>query len=191
MLLSDLQGRNVYAYLDDLIIYNRDPESHFKTLEEVLLRLKNAGLKAKLTKCEFLKERISFLGHQVDDAGIHTMDDKSKAVQNYPQHQSADKVRSFLGLCGYYTSFVKGFSTIASPLTKLLRKEYPSIGMLLKKGVFKSSKGLSPMHLFWHFQITVLHLFCTQMPLPLALVLFLCNPMTAERTVRLLTRVGR
>ncbi len=68
-LLSDMLGRNVYVYLNDVIIYNKYPESHFRTLEEVLSRLKNAGLKAKLTKCEFLKERISFLGHQVDHAG--------------------------------------------------------------------------------------------------------------------------
>ncbi len=64
-----------------MIIFNKDPECHFTTLKEVFLRLKNAGLKAKLTKCEFLKERISFLGHQVDHAGIHTMDDKIQAVK--------------------------------------------------------------------------------------------------------------
>ncbi len=57
-ILSDLIGKNVYAYLDDVIMFNKDPESHFTTLMEVFVRLKNAGLKAKLTKCEFLKEHI-------------------------------------------------------------------------------------------------------------------------------------
>ncbi len=105
-ILSDLIGKNVYAYLDDVIIFNKDPESHFATLREVSVRFKNAGLKGKLTKCEFLKERISFLGHQVDHAGIHTMDDQTQAVKNFPRPQSADKVRSLLGFCGYYRYFV-------------------------------------------------------------------------------------
>ncbi len=123
--LSILIGKNVYAYLVDVIIFNKDPESHFTTLKEVFVRLKNASLKAKLTKCEFLKERISFLGHQVDHAGIHTMDDKIQTVKNFPRPQSADKVHSFPGSCGYYSSFVKGFAILASPLTRLLRKEQP------------------------------------------------------------------
>ncbi len=101
-ILSYWIGKNVYTYLVDVIIFNKDPESSFTTLKEVFLWLKNAGLKAKLFKCEFLNERISFLGHQADHAGILTMDDKIEAVKNFPQPQSAAKVRSFLGLCGYY-----------------------------------------------------------------------------------------
>ena len=77
-LFSDLLGKNVYAYLDDIVVFNKDPESHFKTIEAVLQKLKDAGLKVKLSKCEFLKAKIAFLGHQVDQQGIHTMDDKKK-----------------------------------------------------------------------------------------------------------------
>ncbi len=67
-LLSDLTGKDVYAYLDDLIIYSKDGDSHLAKLEAVLLKLREAGLKAKLTKCEFQKSKskITFLGHPVD-----------------------------------------------------------------------------------------------------------------------------
>ncbi len=54
-LFSDLIGTGVYAYLDDLIICSKDVDSHLAKLEAVLLKLREAGLKAKLTKCEFLK----------------------------------------------------------------------------------------------------------------------------------------
>ncbi len=54
-LFSDLIGKGVYAYLDDLIICSKDGDSHLAKLEAVLLKLREAGLEAKLTKCKFLK----------------------------------------------------------------------------------------------------------------------------------------
>ncbi len=61
-LFSDFIGKGVYAYLDDLIICSKDGDSHLAKLEAVLLKLREAGLMAKLTKCEFLKSKITFLG---------------------------------------------------------------------------------------------------------------------------------
>ncbi len=124
-LFSDLIGKGVYAYLNDLIICSKDGDSHLAKLEAVLLKFREAGLKAKLTKCEYLKSKITFLGHTVDGGGIHTMDDKISAIKNFPQPQIVEKVRSFLGLCGCYRPFIRGFARIASPLTQLLRKEVP------------------------------------------------------------------
>ena len=64
-------GKNVHAYLDDVIVCNTDPESHFKSLEVVLLKLIEAGLKAKISKCKFLKTKITFLGHNVAVDGYY------------------------------------------------------------------------------------------------------------------------
>ncbi len=82
-------------------------------------------MKLKLTKCEFLKPRIKFLGHEVDDIGIHTVDDKTVAVAKFPQPKTVENVRSFLGLAGYYRPFIKSFAARANPLTKLLKKNEP------------------------------------------------------------------
>ncbi len=53
-----------------------------------MLKLREAGLKAKLVKYEFLMSKITFLGHTVDGDGIHTMDDKISAIKNFPQPQN-------------------------------------------------------------------------------------------------------
>ncbi len=100
-------------------------ETHLADLEAVLLKLKESGWKAKLTKCEFLKAKITFLGHTVNANGIHTMDDKISAIKKFPQPRTVENIRSFIGLCGYYRPFIDGFAKIASPLTKLLKKEIP------------------------------------------------------------------
>ena len=121
-LFASMIGKHVYAYLDDLIIFSKDVHSHLQHLESVLLRLREAGLKAKVSKCAFLRKSISFLGHVVDHDGIHTMQDKIKAVKEFPTPTTVENVRSFLGLCGYYRSFVKNFASIASPLNTLLKK---------------------------------------------------------------------
>ncbi len=78
-----------------------------------------------LTKCEFLKSRIEFLGNLFDRDGIHTVHSKITAVQNFPTPTSVEKVHSFLGLAGYCRSFVKNFASITSPLTRLFKKDVP------------------------------------------------------------------
>ncbi len=98
-LFSDMLGNHVFAYLDDVTVWNKDPESHFATLEVVLLKLKEESLKPKVTKCEFLKAKISFLGHIVDEHGIHTLGAKIMAVKKFPQPQDVPKVCSFIVLC--------------------------------------------------------------------------------------------
>ncbi len=108
-LFADMLGKDVYAYLDDLIICSKNGDTHLADREAVLLKLKEAGLKAKLTKCEFLKAKITFLGHTVNANGIHTMDDKVSAIKKFPQPRTVENIRSFIELCGYYRPLIDGF----------------------------------------------------------------------------------
>ncbi len=89
-MFSDLIGKGVYAYLGDLIIFSKDGDRHLAKVEAVLLKIREAGLNAKLTKCEFLKSKIAFLGHTVDGDGIHTMDDKISAIKNFATPKRRD-----------------------------------------------------------------------------------------------------
>ena len=122
-IFAGMLGTSVHAYLDDLIVVSKDAKTHFQDLRMVFQRLQEANLKVKLTKCEFLKSKIQFLGHAVDALGIHTLDNKVAAVKNFPQPRSVDNIRSFLGLAGYYRAFVRNFAALASPLTRMLKKD--------------------------------------------------------------------
>ncbi len=93
-LFSGFIGKYLFVYLDDLIVVSKDVDSHLQQLFLIFHKLTQASLKAKLTKCEFLKSHIEILGHLVDGDGIHTVDSQITAVRKFPTPKSAENVRS-------------------------------------------------------------------------------------------------
>ncbi|XP_050915829.1 uncharacterized protein LOC127130917 [Lathyrus oleraceus] len=69
------------------------------------------------------KKDVKFLGHVISQGGVSVDPSKFEAVINWERPKNASEVRSFLGLAGYYRRFIKGFSQIALPMTRLTRKE--------------------------------------------------------------------
>nr|AAT39297.2 Gag-pol protein, putative [Solanum demissum] len=112
----------VIVFIDDILVYSRNEEDHASHLRTVLQTLKDNKLYAKFSKCEFWLKSVAFLGHIVSGDGIKVDTGKIEAMQNWPRPTSPTEIRSFLGLAGYYRRFVEGFSSIASPLTKLTQK---------------------------------------------------------------------
>ncbi|GJY75815.1 putative reverse transcriptase domain-containing protein [Tanacetum coccineum] len=84
--------------------------------------LKKEELYAKFSKCEFWLQEVQFLGHVVNQNGIHVDPSKIKAVENWKAPMTPSEVRLFLGLAGYYWHFIENFSKIAKPLTSLTQK---------------------------------------------------------------------
>ena len=108
------------VFIDDILVCYKDAQEHEQHLEIVLQKPREKKLYAKISKCEFWLKEVSFLGHIVSTEGIKAT--KIEAVVNWKPPRHVTEVRSFLGLAGYYRRFVRGFSVVASPLTKLLRK---------------------------------------------------------------------
>ena len=88
----------------------------------VLQILRDRKLYAKSKKCEFWLNQVVFLGHVISKDGITIDPNKIKAIVNWAVPTNVSEIRSFLGLGGYYRRFVEGFSRIATPLTRLTRK---------------------------------------------------------------------
>jgi hypothetical protein len=87
-----------------------------------LERLRNEKLYAKLEKCEFWLDSMSFLGHAISGKGVAVDPEKVKAVVEWTRPTSMFEIRSFLELAGYYRRFIEGFSKLSGPLTTLTRK---------------------------------------------------------------------
>ena len=79
--LGDLHPNWCIIYLDDIIIFSKDPDDHIKRLEGVFKKLAQAGLKLKPSKCEFFKARLKDLGHVVSPVGIAIDPAKIETIQ--------------------------------------------------------------------------------------------------------------
>ncbi|WMV33121.1 hypothetical protein MTR67_026506 [Solanum verrucosum] len=113
----------VVVSIDDILIFSRNNEDHDKHLRIILKILLEKELYAKFSKCEFWLDEVAFLGNIVSTKRVKVDPCKIQAVVEWRPPKSPTEVRSFLVLVGYYIRFVKGFSIISSPLTKLLQKE--------------------------------------------------------------------
>jgi hypothetical protein len=113
----------VMVFIDDILIYSKSQEDHEHHLWIILGRLRVHQLYAKFSKCKFWLEKIAFHGHILTAEGIEVDPFKVEVVSKWKQPSSISEIRSFLGMAGYYCRFIKRFSSIAKPLTELLKKE--------------------------------------------------------------------
>ena len=78
-------------------------------MRTVLETLKKSMLYAKFTKCEFWLSKVAFLGHVVSNEGVSMDPRKIETVMKWLRPKTLTKVRSLLGLTGYYCAFVQNF----------------------------------------------------------------------------------
>ena len=103
-------------YLDDIIVFSKTPEEHCERLRGVFEKLSAAGLRLKLSKYEFFKSQVTYLGHIVSKNGIETDPKKIDAIEKWPVPKTVAEVQSFLGFTNYYHKFIPKYAHIARPI---------------------------------------------------------------------------
>uniref|UniRef100_A0A3B1IBQ3 Gypsy retrotransposon integrase-like protein 1 n=1 Tax=Astyanax mexicanus TaxID=7994 RepID=A0A3B1IBQ3_ASTMX len=125
--LRDMIDRWVIIYIDDILIYSATLSEHINHVKQVLQRLLHHSLFVKAEKCEFHKDQISFLGYNIDANGVSMDQTKVSAVIDWPQPKNVKELQRFLGFSNFYRRFIRGFSSVAAPLTSLLRGQQKTL----------------------------------------------------------------
>ena len=111
------------TFIDDVCLYDSDWKMHVENVTELLRRLDKAGLTINLPKCEFGQAQITYLGHVVGRGKISPKECNVEAISKFERPTTRKEIKRFLGMAGFYRKFVENFSTIAEPITRLLKKD--------------------------------------------------------------------
>ena len=129
-------------WMNDVLIYSPTKE-HITHLELVFEKFREPGIKLKMSQCEFLQNKIEYLGHLISGQGISPMKQKTKAIKNLAPATNITKARHMIGLIGYYRKFFPVFNDMIRPLNELTKKTCnPQIdgAMSEKLGLYKASQ---------------------------------------------------
>lgn len=133
--MSGLNYEKCFIYLDDIIVFGNNLQSHNRNLISVFERLRKVNLKLNPTKCTFLKKEILYLGHIISEKGIAPDPEKFYAVKNYPVPKNAKEAKRFTAFANYYRRHIREFAKIAEPLNNLSKKKFNSNGQKTVKNL--------------------------------------------------------
>ncbi|GJZ44929.1 reverse transcriptase domain-containing protein [Tanacetum coccineum] len=159
----DMIEEFVKVFMDDFSVFGNSFDKCLNNLDRMLQRCKDAHLVLNWEKSYFMVKKIIVLGHKVFGAGLKVNRAKINIISKLLPPTNIKGVRSFLGHASFYRRFIKDFSKIARPITKLLEKDTPfefndecqkAFDLLKEKltcalviaNTFRAAFGLYPYH---------------------------------------------
>ncbi|GKA15351.1 reverse transcriptase domain-containing protein [Tanacetum coccineum] len=124
-IFHDMIKESVKVFMDDFSVFRSSFNHCLNNLDKMLQRCKDAHLVLNWEKCHFMVKEGIVLGHKVSKAGLEVDKAKIDVISKLPPSTNIKGIRSFLGYAGFYQRFIKDFSKITHPLTKLLEKDTP------------------------------------------------------------------
>lgn len=120
--LRDINHRNIFWYMDDLILYEGNEKKNLSLIKITLKQLIKHKLRLKPEKCKFLQKSVKFLGYKISNNGLEIDESKISCVKNYPRPTNVKEVMRFCGFANFYRKWICNFAKIARPLYNLLKK---------------------------------------------------------------------
>ncbi|GJT29180.1 reverse transcriptase domain-containing protein, partial [Tanacetum coccineum] len=122
-IFHDMIEESIEVFMDDFSVFGNSFDKCLNNLDKMLQHCKDAHLVLNYEKCHFMVKEGIVLGHKVSNAGLDVDKAKIDVISKIPPPTNIKGVRSFLGHASFYRRFIKDFSEIARPLTKLLEKD--------------------------------------------------------------------
>ncbi|KAK7601172.1 hypothetical protein V9T40_008613 [Parthenolecanium corni] len=109
-------------YIDDILVFSKSFEQHLVHLEKILDAIYKAGFRLNLSKCNFAKNKVKYLGHEIENNLTRPIFDNVLPVRDFPVPKTQKNVRQFLGKVNFYHSYIPNSAIILAPLHNLLKK---------------------------------------------------------------------
>ncbi|GJU80946.1 reverse transcriptase domain-containing protein [Tanacetum coccineum] len=122
-IFHDMIEESVEVFMDDFSVFGNSFDKCLNNLDKMLQRCKDAHLILNWEKYHFMVKEGIVLGHKVSNAGLEVDKPTIDVILKHPPPTNIKGVRSFLGHASFYQRFIKDFSKIARPITKLLEKD--------------------------------------------------------------------
>ena len=116
-----LANINIINFVDDFLVPSKDIQSHLKDLENLFHEFKKNNITISFKKCEFFRDTIEFVGHEITTKGIKKQRKKIDLIESYPAPRNKRELKRFLGVINFYSKFTDKYANVTEPLYVLLR----------------------------------------------------------------------
>lgn len=118
-----LASIGVFIFYDDILITADFEEEHLRKIEFVISTLESAGLCVNIDKCQFGVDKITYLGHTINQDGIRPSKKCIEAIIEQTRPTTRKQVESFLGMVNHYSKFISFRTEILAPLNEITKTD--------------------------------------------------------------------
>ncbi len=118
---EEMESMFASIYLDDMMVHDIKKEDHYKHLESIFQKVIKLKMTLRLSKCLFAQPKVEYLGHIVSHNSLQVDPRKIEAIKHFSRPQSIRQLQRWLGMCNYYSMFIRQYHMLVAPLFSLLK----------------------------------------------------------------------